>query len=175
MTSIAYRIARAIKEADPDKTHSIEIMQYSLTIILNTLSIIISTLVIGWLLGEFREAALAMCCSIVLRIASGGVHLRSAWACNVVSTSIFVLIPIISLYWDPPVNVLNIVILLIMILYAPQPDRNTSVPKKWYPWLKLMSILLAASNFYWNSEVIGLAFLIQSLTIIPLRKEGALS
>lgn len=58
-----------------------------------------------------------------------------------------------------------------MILCAPNPDANAQIPKEWYLGLKLLSIILVFLNFRLHSPVIGLAFLVQSFTvIIPLQR-----
>jgi accessory gene regulator B len=172
MNTLAYKIATAIKRADPERTHSIEVMQYSLAILLNTTFIIVISLFIGLVTDKLGPTAVTLCSFIILRLTSGGLHIRSVWGCNIVSTLLFVLIPQISFISSPILLVINLISLIIMILFAPQPDANARIPLKIFPILKIISILLVISNFLIGSEVMGLAFFAQSLTIIPWRREA---
>ncbi|WP_151734362.1 accessory gene regulator B family protein [Paenibacillus tengchongensis] len=171
MNSLANRIAVAIKNANAEETASIEVMQYALNIILNTLIIIIGTAAVGGLTGHLQESLtfLLFCC--LLRLASGGVHLKSAAACNIVTILLSTLVPLLSELSEPYLWLINPFSLLIMILFSPNPDVNAQISRKLFPLLKAVSVLLVLSNFAIHSAVIGLAFLVQSLTVIyPSRR-----
>ncbi|GIP32987.1 accessory gene regulator ArgB-like protein [Paenibacillus sp. J2TS4] len=172
MNTLAYRIAAAIKKADSDRTHSIEVMQYSLAILLNTALIIVVSLLIGWWTGQFTSTLVALISLSGLRMASGGVHFKSPWACNVVSVLLIVGVGHIPVYPESLLFWVNVINLVLMISFAPRPDANAAIPVKLYPLLKWISIGLVSSNFIIGSHVIGLAFLVQSLTVVPWRKEG---
>lgn len=170
MNTLAYKIAELIKRTDPERTHSIEVMQYALGIILNTLFIFITSVLLGWFTGRMGDTLLVFFSLATLRMCSGGTHLKSVWACNIVSIIICVVIPPLSLFLDDMLLFINIVSLVVMLFFAPRPDNNAHISKEAYPWLKVISVLLVALNFIIGSSVIGLAFLVQSLTIIPLRR-----
>ncbi|QUL53005.1 accessory gene regulator B family protein [Paenibacillus tritici] len=167
MNSLANRIAIAIKNANPEETHSVEVMQYSLGIILNTLLIIVSTGFIGLIFGRFAECITFLLCFCVLRLTSGGFHLKTAMACNVVTTLLSTLLPSLITFSQSALLIANSISLIIVIIFAPNPDQNARIPASIYPILKLVSIVMISSNFFLQSAVIGLAFLIQSLTVIP--------
>lgn len=164
MNSLSLKIATLVKKTSPDQTTSIEIMQYALVMILNSILIISVSLGIGLLTGKFFATALALFSFASLRFFSGGRHLRTSTQCNLFSISLCSLIPHIPLTNDLVWGV-NIIALMIMIYYAPNPDVNAQVPLHWYPALKIISILMVVANFFIQSPVIGLAFLFQSLTI----------
>ncbi|AJS61748.1 hypothetical protein UB51_25650 [Paenibacillus sp. IHBB 10380] len=170
MKTLAYRIAESIKRTDPERTHSIEVMQYALGIILNTLFIFITSLLLGWATGRMGDTLLVFFAIAILRMCSGGTHLKSVWACNIVSIVICTGIPLLSLLFDDVLLYINAVSLVVMLLFAPRPDANVHISRGAYPWLKVISVLLVALNFIIGSSVVGLAFLVQSLTIIPLRR-----
>lgn len=172
MKSLANRAAIRIKQANPEGTSSVEIMQYSLGIILNTLFIILTTAVIGIITGHLAEFMTFLFSFSLLRLSSGGFHLKTALACNIVSVLLSTLIPFFFNFSGQPLLIINSICLFIMVLFAPNPDKNAQVPRKLYPALKLTSILLVASNFFIHSSVIGLAFLVQSLTVIPWERRG---
>lgn len=174
MNTLAYRIAVAIKKADPDRTHSIEVMQYSLAILLNTGLIVAASLFIGWSTGELASTLLVLIGLGGLRMASGGTHFKSVWACNIVSVLLCAGIPHVPVYPETLLFLINLTNLTVMIAFAPRPDANVAIPAKMYPLLKWTSIGLVSSNFIIGSHVIGLAFLVQSLTVIPWRKGGTI-
>ncbi|WP_313639791.1 accessory gene regulator B family protein [Paenibacillus sp.] len=170
MNHLAFRIVSAIKKTNPEQTHSIEVMQYALSIILNTLFIITVSLLIGGFTGQLMGTLIALLSFGLLRMCSGGAHLKTARACNITSIFICSLIPHLTSLSHSYLIWINLFSLISMVLFAPNPDRNAQLSKDWYLGLKLLSIMLVLSNFWINSSVIGLAFFIQSLTvIIPLQ------
>lgn len=167
MNSLAHRIAISIKNANPEETHSIEVMQYSLGIIINTLIIIVSTAIIGFTLGSFSDCLIFLLFFCALRLSSGGFHLKTALACNIVTTLLSTTLPTFVTLSNSALWVANIISLIIIITFAPNPDKNARIPASIYSLLKLVSIAIVLSNFFLHSVVIGLAFLSQSLTVIP--------
>lgn len=169
--NIALKLATIIKNTNPEQTHSIEVMQYALSILLNTFFVCLIVLIIGWTTGEFPSTFIALIYSIVLRIVSGGVHLNKVWTCNVFSIMVCAGVPHLPDLSIPYLMLLNCFCLLMMILFAPYPDKNTRLPQKILPILKGISIFLVLGNFFILSNVVIFVCLIQSLTIIPWRKE----
>ncbi|MFF2016459.1 accessory gene regulator ArgB-like protein [Paenibacillus sp. NPDC058177] len=170
MNKLAYKIASLIKHTNPEETSSIEVMQYALNIILNTMVIFLGTLMLGWLLGNLNESIIFILCFSSLRFLSGGFHLKTATACNIVTILLCTLTPYLITLESNLVWIINSVSLLIMFLFAPNPDKNAQIQPQWYPMLKKFSIILVSLNFFIGSAVIGLAFLAQSLTIIPWKR-----
>lgn len=167
MNSLAFRIAMAIKNANSEETHSVEVMQYSLGIILNTLLIIAGTSIIGFISGTYAECLTFLFCFSILRLASGGFHLKTATVCNIVTILLSTLLPSLITFPDSAIWIANIISLIIIVIFAPNPDNNARIPTSIFPLLKLVSILMVSSNFFLQSSVIGLAFIVQSLTVIP--------
>lgn len=172
METLAYKIANSIKKLNPEETHSIEIMQYSLAIILNTLLIFMTSALLGWVTGKLEETIIVFFSLSLLRMLSGGVHFRTARACNIFSIMVCTLIPHFSSYTIDFIWLTNCLSLVIIILFAPNPDPNSQIPLRLYPVLKVLSILIVTTNFFITSSVIGLVFLVQSLTIIPLQRRN---
>ncbi|GGF76512.1 hypothetical protein GCM10010912_22000 [Paenibacillus albidus] len=170
MNLIANRIAATIKKANPEETHSLEIMQYALVIILNTLSIVLLTFGIGLITGNLVDSLSFLFCFSTLRFLSGGFHLAKSRDCIIVSVLISTVIPhffILTEHWLLITNALSV---LIMLMFAPNPDRNAQIPKKFFPYLKVISLVLVCTNFFLDSSVVGLAFFAQSVTIIPWKR-----
>lgn len=166
MNSLAHRIAVSIKNANPEETHSVEIMQYSLGIILNTLLIIVGTAIISFSFGRFSECITFLLCFCILRLSSGGFHLKTALKCNIVTIFLSTVLPSFITVPNSTLWIANVLSLIIIVTFAPNPDRNARIPASIYPLLKLVSIAIVSSNFFLQSTVIGLAFLVQSLTVI---------
>lgn len=170
MNILSYKIALKIKQANPEETSSIEVMQYSLNIILNSLVIVTISLLIGWLTGRFAGTAVALFGFAFLRFVSGGKHLTTAAACNIFSISLCVSIPHLTFIIEDHLWIINILSLIIVLIFAPNPDANVQIPLRWYPLMKVISSLIVLSNFFILSSVLGLAFLAQSLTVISQQR-----
>ena len=170
MNILSYKIASIIKQANPQETSSIEVMQYALNIILNSLVIVISSLFIGWLTGSFAGTATALFGFAFLRFMSGGKHLKTATACNIISITLCSSLPHLTFLVENHLWIINMSSLILMLLFAPNPDANVQIPVRWYPFMKIISVLMVASNFFILSSVLGLAFLAQSLTVISLAR-----
>lgn len=170
MNTLSLKIASMIKQANPEETGSIEVMQYALNIILNSLLIIALSLLIGWTTGHFADTALALLSFALLRVLSGGRHLPNAFSCNLFSITLCSLIPQIAFLFRDHAGIINLISLLLMLLFAPAPDVNARIPLRWYPRMKLLAVLTVGLNFFLLSPVIGLTFLAQSLTVISWRR-----
>ncbi|MRN53532.1 hypothetical protein GJB61_11050 [Paenibacillus sp. LC-T2] len=174
MNTLSHKIALTINKYNPENTSSIEVMQYALNIIMNTLLILIISLLVGLFTGQLIETSLVLLSFSTLRFFSGGAHLKTALTCNIFSIILCTAIPhlvflVKDLFW-----IVNGISLILMLLFAPNPDINAQIPSKRYPVMKLISILLVFSNFFIYSSVIGLAFMAQSLTVIPLKRRSLL-
>lgn len=149
LNSLALKISLAIKKTNPEETVSVEVMQYSLSIILNTLLTFIVTMSIGLVLNNFIETLIFYLSLSLLRIFSGGVHLKSATACNIVTILICSMTPYLFQLTGTTLWYITGLSLILMLLFAPNPDKNTHIPVKWFPSLKLISVIMVCSNFLW--------------------------
>ncbi|WP_179036357.1 accessory gene regulator ArgB-like protein [Paenibacillus sp. URB8-2] len=168
MNSLANKIATAIKKTNPEQTCSIEVMQYSLGIILNTTLILFMTMIIGGATGHLTDSLIFLFSFALLRFCSGGFHLKTPASCNIVTTLLSTITPQLFTLTNRSLLILNIISFIIMMLFSPNPDRNAQIPTKLYPALKIFSLLLIGYSIFSRSPVIGLAFFVQSLTVIPL-------
>lgn len=174
MNILSYKLASRIKQSNPQETSSIEIMQYALNIILNSLLIISTSFLIGWLTGSLADTAVSLFSFAILRFFSGGKHLKTATACNIFSILLCSSIPHLSFLIKDHLLIINGLCIVIMLLFAPNPDVNAQVSIRWYPWMKATSVTLVALNFFIHSPVLGLAFSAQSLTVISKQGRNSL-
>lgn len=164
----ALKLAALIKKASPEETTSIEIMAYALTVILNTVFVLAESLFIGWLTGKLYEAAIVFFALALLRLFSGGFHMPTTLGCNAVSVGVCTAVSHSAVFFQPWTSLLTFLSLVLVLAFSPVVDRHTRVSKVKYPLLKMISALIVSLNFFLHSDVIGLAFLIQAVTLVPM-------
>ncbi len=165
----AYHAAKHIKQVVPQHAASIAVLTFSLSIVINTILIVLVTIFLSLLIGTFKQAMVIMVAFAVLRIFTGGYHLKSGLHCILVSSLLFVLLSIVTLPTSYCIIFTCMSIILISI-YAPSNiDKHSRIPKKYYIWLKIMGGLLVATNLIFLSAPFALASFIQSLSLIRRR------
>ncbi|MFB9278976.1 accessory gene regulator ArgB-like protein [Cohnella cellulosilytica] len=167
----ALRIAEAIKRAEPERTASVAVLKFSLEAIINA-AITISVIgIIGLVTNSFWQTMMAVGAFAVLRFFSGGLHLREALHCSLLSITLISIAPHLILS-DPFIFLVNIISLLLIVIFAPSNiEGHARIPKKYFPILKLISALIIASNFLINSSTVALVFLFQAASTVKLKKE----
>jgi accessory gene regulator B len=167
---IAGRIATSIKNANPEKTASIDVMRYALILLINISITTIIALAVGLITGKFIETVLFSLAFIILRSSTGGFHLDSSVKCTIVSTcmaSLFPQIPITSQMMFS----FQIISLLLILIFAPANiEGQTRIPPKYYPHLKVFGLLLVSSNFILAIPILSFGFFVQSLTLISIKR-----
>lgn len=168
--SIAERMATTIKRANEQDTASVEVMKFSLIILLNTILILLLIAIGGYVTGMLTETLLAFLAFAGLRIISGGFHFQSAMACTLASTTLFVAIPHIPI--DPTLNGwLMFGSLILVAIYAPSNiEGHSRIGRERYPLLKLLSLIIVCLNFLWLNPILTKAFFAQSLFLIRTRR-----
>ncbi|MBD2864137.1 accessory gene regulator ArgB-like protein [Paenibacillus oceani] len=165
----ANRLAITIKKANPERTSSVEVMKFSLMILLNALATIVLTMAVGLVTGKFWDTMLVLFSFAILRFFSGGIHLRSSDVCVVVSTAVLSIIPHLPL--EKYTLVLTIISLILTLLFAPSNiEERLRVGHSKKLLLKLIASAIVASNFFWNSDVLAVCFIAQCTLILPYTK-----
>ncbi|AIQ29403.1 hypothetical protein P40081_15545 [Paenibacillus sp. FSL P4-0081] len=167
---LARLIARKIKKEVPNHHASTEVLEFSLSILINAAMILISTFLISIFTGRIVETIVALIAFPILRQVSGGFHLKTGMGCVLFTTILMTAISY-SDFNNSTIVVLGIISLLLAIFYAPSGIENQSrIPEKYYPLLKVISIFIISINFFILSPVIASAFFVQTLTLIKLRR-----
>jgi accessory gene regulator B len=169
--TLAERIAIHVNERN-NNVVSIAVMKFALIIIINILTIITTVLLLGLLTDKFKESALALMGFAMLRFFSGGLHVKSAAYCVLVSAilvSIIIYIPIPKEY---ELGIQIISSLLVLIFAPAHIENHIRIKKKYVPFLKIMSLCIVGSNFYWNSSILIKCFLLQSISLIEIIRKG---
>jgi len=167
---ISFRIARAIKRIEPEKTASIDVLKFSLEILINTLFTISTVAIIGILSGEFSATMLGLGAFIVLRYFSGGLHMQKAIHCSMISILAISIAPHVPLTieWT---RIFGIASLVLVLVFAPSNiEGHARIPKKFFPFLKIISAILVALNFLPLNSTVACVFLLQSITTIRIQR-----
>jgi accessory gene regulator B len=169
INTISRKLATNIKNVVPDHPRSVDVLAFSISFILNTVLVIVFALLISVFTDRVSETAIALISYAVLRLLSGGAHLNSGVLCVLSSTAVITAISFAQ--WNNSILLgCNIVSLLLCLIYAPSKLEGTRIPVRYYPFLKLLSLLVVASNFFIGSAVIATAFAIQSISLIRWRR-----
>lgn len=167
---MAERMALGIKRRAPDHPASIAVLKHSLAILINTTAILALTITIGFWTERLSETLVIMVSFAVLRMVSGGAHLKSGDWCVVVSTILIVGLSLLTIS-DYIVVALNIVSLGMVLAFAPTDiHKQSRIPQKYYPLLKLISTALIICSFFLASSAVAVGFFAQSILLIS-RKE----
>ncbi|MFD1953760.1 accessory gene regulator B family protein [Paenibacillus thailandensis] len=168
---LAYSLAVGIKNVVPEHPASIARLKYALSFILNAGFIIFLSLLLSIFTGKTGQVATLLFAFALLRQVSGGIHLKSGTMCVLATVSTATVLSFVT-YPDMYTLIITSISIVIVLLYAPSGIENqTRIPPKYYPLLKLVSVLLVSSNFVIESKMTSIAFLVQSLSLIIPRKE----
>ncbi|OKP91362.1 accessory gene regulator ArgB-like protein [Paenibacillus sp. P32E] len=167
---LALKIASKIKEAAPTHPASIAVLSFSLALLINAFAIVSLTVIIALFTNKVGAAITALLSFAVLRQLSGGIHLKSGMGCIALTTGIMTFIS----FTNPnqtSIFLLNITSVALVLIFAPSRiERQSRIPEKYYPHLKIVSALLVSMNFLISSPIVSVSFFIQSITLIKPRR-----
>lgn len=168
--TLALKIAHSLKKVEPEKTASVEVMKFALEAILNTIFTVLLISVVGLATGKFFETIIGFVAFALLRFFSGGMHLKSAMQCSILSTIMITIAPHIPIntMWS---QIIGIISVLLMIAFAPSNiEGHARIPKKYFFVLKLISAGLVAINLYFLNPTICIVFAFQAVTTIEFKR-----
>jgi accessory gene regulator B len=161
----ATSIATSIRDNNP-KAASQTVLFYALSLMINSSLTVLIVIIVSSLTGHLTEALIVIFCYTLLRFVSGGCHMASSLACCIASSINFILASHIEydyhfFYLGMLLNTASIAILL---KTAPMGIEGISrIDKKYYPLLKLASVVIVASNYFFQLDFLATAFFIQAL------------
>lgn len=163
---LAAAAARRIKQTVPEHPASLAVLTFSMTVVLNVVFIVALSLSISMFTGNLREVAVILVSFAVLRQLTGGVHLKSGTACVVVTTLAFTVMSYIR-PGEAAMYGMNAVSFLLILLLAPVGvEKQTRIPKRHYPKLKVIGAVLVLAAFFIQSPALTVSFFVQSLTLL---------
>lgn len=170
--NIANKLAIFLLKRSPGNQYSIEVIQFSLILILNIIFTVIYSLTIAFFLNHFYDTLVLLISSYFLRQYSGGFHMAKSWQCIISTILLSNIIPYIYL---PHFITLILTIISIILVYMFAPSRiesDTIIPKEKYPLLRSKSALIISLNFIILSPILSVTFLLQSLSLITFNRKG---
>lgn len=169
---MADKMAREIKLRSPEHPATVAVLRHSLAILINTFSILVLTTVLGILTNHLNETFVVLASFAALRMVSGGRHLRSGTWCVIVTTAMVVLVSHVEMTanWTWGVTAISF---FLAARFAPTDiQKQSRIPRKYYPVLKILSIILISVNFLLGSPVAAAGFLVQAMLLIPWKGVG---
>ncbi len=164
--NLALKMAVFLKRSVPNHPSSVEIFEFAIALLLNVIFIVAATLGISLITGRTREIIIILLSFAVLRQLSGGMHLKTNMQCVFYSTVIFTTISLIDLSKGVTIAATILAFGLVLILAPVGIDKQSRIPAKYYPYMKMAALLLIASNFFFMSQAGSLSMLVQGITLI---------
>jgi accessory gene regulator B len=156
-------LARSIRRHNPDAA-SEKALFYSLCLLINSLTSITAVLLISIITGNFFNSLTAIVGYTILRYFSGGAHMNSSLSCCIISTVIFIGISHIHYNYHLLGLFFNCISIIILIFTVPDGIQKVSrIHPKYYSILKIICVLIIATNFFIQSSVLSAAFITQAL------------
>jgi len=169
-TDVSHQIAVYLKRVNPQHSASVEVIAFAIRSLSNFIITTIVSLVIAYFLRQTTAVLLAMISFAVLRSITGGYHLKTSIGC-VVATSLMVnLIPFIPVHQYAFYGMTFLSMLLCGIFGARNINHTTRIPEKYFPLLRVLSIMVISTNLIVQSNVVALSFFAQSLSLVQIGK-----
>lgn len=165
LESLSRHIAKKIKEYDPEGPGSIAVLEYGIGIKMNLYFGILLTVIFGMLFSDLLHSVLALLSFMTIRKYSGGVHLPIT-ICAIVTGLAASLIPLFNLS-SSAILVTNIVSVSVMVIFSPNNYEDES-HVEFGPWSKFISVIIVSTNFLFESSILAIAFLAQSILVVPI-------
>ncbi|MBE1441154.1 accessory gene regulator B family protein [Paenibacillus sp. OAS669] len=160
--SSAHAIAKCIRRNYSEAGSEIA-LRYAISLLINTLTAICVAVIITFFTGHVAECIVGIISFIVIRYVSGGMHMSSSLSCCILSIIIFITISNFTFHYSVAFFIIDSLSLIIFIITAPNNIKNvSSINEKYYPLLKLISVIFVGCNFIINSTVLSAAFIIQA-------------
>ncbi|MDF2964333.1 MAG: hypothetical protein K0S39_6068 [Paenibacillus sp.] len=164
-------LARLVYRYDQGCNASIDELSYGIAHALNTLIPAVLTLSIASILDNVMETMIGMAAFAMFRSLTGGYHFKNPITCIFATTAILTCIPILK--YDQCHYVFNTFAILITVTFAPRKIKEqNNLNSKYKPLLTMIAILTVHLNYVIGSDLLSVAFLIQSVTIITVKEGG---
>lgn len=164
--SMAESLAVSIHSNYPSSS-PVAVLKFGLISIINLIITIFIVLMIGSLTNHFIPALIAVVGFPILRYFSGGIHLRSANMCNVVTSSFMLISVYIPVQYWYNGFILHMVTIILLLLYAPSGIKRSKLDPEHYPKLKMIAVMIVLTNLAFQTSVLTVAFFIQAVLTTP--------
>lgn len=165
LDKVADQIAQSIHK-NAENPSSKAVLKYAVLNIIDTFIVFAVVLAICLATGHFWNGLIAVVAFPILRNYSGGMHLYSPRACNLLSAFLVILAAHATFSFWIIGLALNIVALVLVLIYAPANIRGYSrVDESAYGKAKLIATLIVSINFLIQSPILSAVFFLQSITL----------
>lgn len=170
---LAGKIALQIKQANPEETKSIPVLQFGLIMIISTVIILFTTSIVSFYLGTLTETWTVLMTFAFLRMFSGGFHFKTAALCTLSTIVGAITLPLLPVPEDILI-VINLTTLILVGLFSPHNIENQSrfFKKEHSSVLKVIATLIVFGLILIESKSVDLALFVQALTLIPVLEGG---
>lgn len=168
--ALSLRMAQHIKSVVPDHPASVAVLKHALAITLNVVFITGLTLVISAFTGRTKEVLIIMAAFAFLRQMTGGIHLKSGTRCVAISTLLFTGLSFIQLNYSWTTGATLVSMLLILVFAPAGIERQTRIPPRYFPLLKLGAFIVVSLNLWIANPYIAISFFAQTLSLINFRR-----
>ncbi|WP_219640723.1 accessory gene regulator ArgB-like protein [Cohnella sp. CFH 77786] len=168
--AVSERISGYLYRHNDRRNVSQEVMKFALIGLLTNGCVIVLSLIIGWLGGNFSATLLSLASMAALRLLAGGYHINPPSLCIVLSTAAVTLIPYIPA-GKPVLYVFTAISALLVWRFAPADLRGkTRISERTLQQMKYGALLLVASSLFIQSGIMATALFLVSLTLIPIKR-----
>lgn len=138
----------------------IEVIMYGLEGLYLTISKLIIIFLLAWLLGIFKEMLLTLLFYNAVRVFAFGMHASKSWHCLLISSSFFLIGPLLGLLFDINIyiKIIGIIIsLTLIIIYAPadtekRPLINSKKRLRWKILSIVVTLILSGCIIIFNQD-----------------------
>ncbi|MFD0616698.1 accessory gene regulator B family protein [Paenibacillus sp. GCM10027629] len=143
---------------------------FQLHVFFTNASVLLTGFIMSLLLHHVESFLVFYFGFMILRMLSGSLwHLNDSTACYIVSSVLLIVLPMFD--YSEYMNQISYLSFVILAILSPILKLKSTMRSKLT--LKIITLLCVMINlYYFKSSTLSMAFLIQSMTLIPLTKKG---
>ncbi|BBI31754.1 accessory gene regulator ArgB-like protein [Cohnella abietis] len=167
--SLSERISGYVYRNNDRQHVNEDVMKYALISIMTNICTIVLSLSVGLILGMFKETCITLVVTAALRLLAGGHHVSSPLLCVILSAAVVAVVPFIPLAL-PLIYAFTVISVLLIWKFAPMGFKNnTNISDRSLNIMKIVAMALVLSNFFFQSEMLAVSWMIVSLTLIHFK------
>lgn len=169
--TLAESLATKIEQVNPGQTASVPVMKFALIILINFTIPVVASMAFGAFTGKWFETLIAMSYFVVMRMISGGYHFESPIPCMLMTFAIIAIPPHVEMSEKSTLILTSFSLVLVILLSPSNMKGYNTISEKYYPLLKVFSVLIVSSNFILLSGAAAIVLAVQGITLLFHNKE----
>lgn len=171
--SIAKKYANVIVKSLPDNGFEEDRIEYGIKFLLTNVTPILLVALYGFFTNEIADILLALSGFCLLRMVSGGYHIKTPEICIIVSLVMIYSLSQFGYLVSGYLVYINLMSLILVSALAPSNIRDqTLIPEEYDIHLRIISIVIVVLSMFINNEIITVSIFAQSLTLINSWRGG---